>query len=105
MNLHTAPIHAYACPICGVPLKPNSRYPNYVCHECGGRAASRDGRRLVFSDVTAASPNLLLISGYCAHYKDDGTECLSHDCWIDGIRCRADEAHFGGIAIEKVADK
>lgn len=27
---------------------------------------------------------------------------MSHDCYIDGIKCSADEAYFGGIVIEKV---
>jgi hypothetical protein len=26
-----------------------------------------------------------------------------HDCWIDGIRCYADEHRFGGIVIEIAA--
>jgi hypothetical protein len=26
-----------------------------------------------------------------------------HDCWIDGIRCYADEHRFGGIVIEVAA--
>ena len=31
---------------------------------------------------------------------DTGDSYDSHDCWIDGVACRADEARFGGIVIE-----
>jgi len=33
---------------------------------------------------------------------DSKEEYKSHDCYIDGIKCRADEARFGGIVIEVV---
>lgn len=83
----------HQCPICGVPLEPVARYPRYVCNDCADKAASADGRPLKFF-------NLGLSGGYGAIYADDQTRYNSHDCFIDGQSCRADEARFGGIVIE-----
>ena len=82
------------CPICGVALEPVARYPRYVCRTCASRARSRDGRPLEFF-------NLGLSGGYGARYADDHAPYQSHDCFIDGHPCRADEARFGGIVIEQ----
>jgi hypothetical protein len=38
--------------------------------------------------------------GYGAQYRDNQSPYYHHDCFIDGRRCRADEARFGGIVIE-----
>ena len=84
---------SHACPICGIALEPVPRYPRYVCADCAVRAASADGRRLDFSNID-------LSGGYAARYADTGEPYDSHACWIDGIRCHADEARFGGIVVE-----
>lgn len=84
---------SHACPICGIALEPVPRYPRYVCRDCAVRAASADGRRLAFS-------NIGLSGGYAARYADTDEPYDGHDCWIDGIRCHADEARFGRIMIE-----
>lgn len=81
------------CPICEKPLESVARYPRYVCDACCGRVVSADGRPLEFF-------NLALSGGYGARYADDGAVYDSHECFIDGRPCRADEARFGGIVIE-----
>lgn len=86
----------HQCPICRIPLAPVSRYPRYVCQECADKAVSIDGRLLEFF-------NLGLSGGYGARYADDQASYNSHDCFIDGQLCHANEARFGGIVIE-VAD-
>lgn len=83
------------CPICNTILEPVPRYLRYVCRECAGRAADRDGRKLTFSNVDMSG-------GYRAEYADTGADYNSHVCFIDGIECRASEARFGGIVIEAV---
>ena len=40
--------------------------------------------------------------GYAAEYADTGDPYESHECFVDGIECYADEARFGGIVIETV---
>ena len=84
---------SHACPICAASLEPQSRYPRYVCQACASRARSADGRPLTFA-------NGGFDGGYVATYADTGEPYNSHDCWIGGIACRADEARFGGIVIE-----
>ena len=83
------------CPICSVEVPPNERYPRYVCMTCAGKAASADGRLLKFGNVDMSG-------GFVAHYADTGEEYPSHECFIGGVKCRADEAKFGGIVIEVV---
>jgi hypothetical protein len=83
------------CPICSVEVRPNPRYPRYVCPTCAGKAASADGRLLQFGNVD-------LSGGFVARYADTGVEYSSHACFIGGVKCHADEARFGGIVIEAV---
>lgn len=58
-------------------------------------ATSEDGRQLLFF-------NLGFFGGYGARYKDSGEKYLSHICFINGVKCYADEARFGGIVIEVI---
>jgi len=82
-----------ACPICGVEVAPCDRYPRYVCANCARKAESPDGRPLSFGHVG-------LSGGYSAWFTDDGMPYQGHDCVIEGVRCRADEARFVGIVIQ-----
>jgi hypothetical protein len=84
------------CPICRTDVRPNPRYPDHLCNECAGRAVSADGRPLTFSNTS-------LSGGFEAIYADDGTRAeeitREHVVFVDGVRCRADEARFGGTVI------
>ena len=81
------------CPICSRPVARSERYPRYVCQTCAARAKSRDGRPLAFY-------NEGLSGGFVERYADDDTPYEGYECFIDGIRCHADEARFGGIVIQ-----
>ncbi len=81
------------CPICHASVVFSERYPRYVCNSCFYRAADEDGRSLAFSNVS-------LSGGFAALYRDTHEERDSHTCYIDGIKCRADESYFGGIVIQ-----
>ena len=83
------------CPICLIELTPSPRYPRYVCAACAGRAVDEDGRSLEFSNESFSG-------GFVAKYSDTGEARDSHTCYIDGVKCRADEAHFGGIIIQPI---
>jgi hypothetical protein len=76
-------------------VEPSARYPHYVCSECSTFAKSKDGRALVFMNESISG-------GYIAAYADTGGVYDNHDCYIHGIKCRADEHYFGGIVIVKV---
>jgi len=83
------------CPICGAEVAVVLRYPNYVCRQCAGKASSADRRKLSFCNKSHSG-------GFLAFYADTNEPYDSHVCFIEGIRCRADEARFGGIVIEKI---
>lgn len=86
------------CPICNRDVPESPRYPRHLCPKCAARATSRDGRPLLFTNADA--------SGGFVAYFDDTHEVYpgEHECWVDGRRCRADEAYFGGIVIQPSAD-
>jgi hypothetical protein len=63
--------------------------------ECARRAKTEDGRLLKFSKID-------MTGGFIAQYADTGESYSSHECYVDGIRCYADEGHFGGIVIQPV---
>ncbi len=86
--------HQY-CPICLVEVVQSPRYPRYVCANCDGRATDENGRLLMFSNES-------LSGGFIAKYADTGEGRDSHVCFIDGVKCWADEAHMGGIIIQPV---
>lgn len=83
------------CPICAVPVNVNLRYPNYVCSSCFSKATDINGRKLNFYNTSIGG-------GYLAQYADTQEEYPKHICYINQIKCWADEARFGGIVIQKV---
>ena len=88
--------HQY-CPICLLEVTPSPRYPHYVCTSCAERAADENGRPLEFSNESFSG-------GFIAKYSDTGEGRGSHICYIDGVKCWADEAYFGGIIIRPAED-
>ena len=82
----------YRCPICGTSGEVSQRYPRYICVECAHRAVDESGRGLKFSNVA-------LSGGFEARYRDNNEVRDSHVCFVDGVRCLADEAHMGGIVV------
>jgi hypothetical protein len=82
------------CPICGSPRPHSPRYPDHVCADCVARATDETGRVLRFWNESMSG-------GFVAKYADTGAKRDSHVCFVDGVRCRADEAYFGGIVVVK----
>jgi len=82
-----------ACPLCRAPLPVNPRYPRAVCSACVQRACDAEGRALEFFNADFGG-------GYLAVYREGREKYNSHDCFIDGHSCRADEARFGGIVVQ-----
>jgi hypothetical protein len=81
------------CPVCGREVKPNLRYPRYVCPPCIKRSTALGGEKIEFFQAGA----LGLLAG---RYSATGEEYMSADCFIDDMRCTADVARFGGIVIQ-----
>jgi predicted amidophosphoribosyltransferase len=83
------------CPVCQKSVQPSQRYPHYLCTECASKAKSKDGRLLRFGNESWSG-------GFVASYADTGEPYPSHECYIEGIACYADEHHMGGIVIKPV---
>ncbi len=88
------------CPICSVDLKPNPRYPNYICRTCASSdITDTEGTKVSFS-------NIGMTGGLSVSFYKDGAIVSSDDshqtftCFINGHRCIAQEARFGGIVIQ-----
>ncbi len=85
------------CPVCGREQPPVPRYPRYLCRDCVARACTAGGRPLAFFNTS-------LSGGFVARYADTdelaAEETVTHLVYVDGIRCWADEARFGGIVLQ-----
>lgn len=83
----------YECPICGVGLPANARYPRYVCQACAALAMDAAGRRVGFGNID--------ICGGCeGAYQGSGEAYDANVCFVAGRRCSVEEARFGGIVIQ-----
>ena len=89
---------AQKCPVCGGAVPPVPRYPRYVCRDCVPKARGRDGRSVAFGNDHP------LGYGCVGFYTDTNQPYPSSECWIDGVRCIAGEARFGGIVIEAMKE-
>jgi len=83
------------CPICGAPVIAPARYPRRLCPACVMEATDSRGRPLRFGNMDASG-------GFEARYADDGTLYDDHECFVRGIRCRAEEHHFGGVVVQPI---
>jgi hypothetical protein len=82
------------CPICRAPVTHFERYPLQVCDSCSERITDKDGRGISYMTLSWAG-------GLTATYADTGDRYLDEFCYIDGIKCRAEEDRFGrGIVIQ-----
>jgi len=85
------------CAICGAPdeqVGPATRYPRGVCPTCAERALAPDGEPVRFHNTGPLGTG-------CARHRASGVVEDDPVCFIDGIRCRAEEARFGGIVIQR----
>jgi len=83
------------CPVCGQKIAFQARYPRCVCQDCAKLAADITGRRFLFYNADASG-------GFRAFYADNNEFYDSHQCFINGLECRADEAKLGGIVIQLI---
>lgn len=81
------------CPLCGAPRPFDPRYPRAVCAACVEQARDAEGQPLVFY-------NEGLSGGFVAVVRATGAIHPGRECYINGARCYADEARFGGIVVQ-----
>ena len=90
-------VELVTCPICGTEQPAVPRYPGYLCRECVSRASTEDGRRLRLVNTSISG-------GFAARYADTEELCeevtITHLVYVDGTRCWADEARYGGIVVQ-----
>ena len=84
------------CPICSNEVIPMSRYSNYICDKCIKEATDGEGRKVVFGNTN------VLGHGCQGKYRATDEEYETNICFIKGMKCKAQEAYFGGIVIQPV---
>ena len=89
----TLPINAQHCPICSVEVPAFPRYPTYICTDCLiiHTPCDDDGNHIDFENTDDYGNGFASIV--------NGVRGNVHTCWVNGIKCRADSARFGGIVI------
>ena len=81
------------CPICSQPVQYWERYPGLLCQECSKRTTDKNGTRVSHYNVS--------FSGGCYGVYDEGKETyMDPYCYVDGVKCIADEHRFGGIVVQ-----
>jgi hypothetical protein len=83
------------CPSCNIKVNPSPRYPDYICENCVNKAQSEDGRPVKFYNEDAGG-------GCIGEYADTKATYEGNIVYVNGIKCEAQEAHFGGIVIKPV---
>ena len=88
-------------PMCDLLVNPSPRYPSYVCSDCRHQSPPVDasGNQIDFFNADFAG-------GFISETTVNGEKIRgnNHECFIRGVRCRADEARFGGIVITTAQD-
>jgi len=71
------------CPICKGSVKPQPRYPTYICEQCLADGVEVNGQVVPKSKVDVYSS-------------------LSVNCKVQGVDCIAQEARFGGTVVQAI---
>ena len=80
------------CPICNEMMNSYyERYPNMVCCKCSGKTITDKGIKIEFYNIDISGGFYSLVN----NIKGD-----IHECYIDKLKCYADEARFGGIVVQ-----
>lgn len=85
------------CPCCKKLTEICHRHPKYICRECVNTypILNKDGEEVVFSNIDWTG-------GFVSRVKNSTVCQEDHICYINGIKCWADEYRFGGIVIEAI---
>lgn len=79
------------CPVCSTEVDFQFRYPRYLCEACRHRTTDAGGRPVDFFNYDLGGYGVL------GQYRDREEPYDENFCFVDGIRCIAEEARFGGI--------
>jgi hypothetical protein len=87
-------INKQYCPICKSEVHPYLRYPKYVCDNCFSQATDENQRKVTFENIS-------FWGGCQGIYIDTQEKYDNNICYIQGHKCIANEARFGGVVIQK----
>ena len=79
------------CPICDKNILHFERYPKMICNECIELAVNENGKSIKFSNVDVTGGFISIVN----NIKGE-----DHECYINNLKCYADEARFGGIVVQ-----
>lgn len=86
-----------SCPICNTVFNRFIRYPKSICSTCANLdIKDSNGNIVTFTniDISGGFQSLHVGEGNQIEKKEE------HECYINGKKCWADEARFGGIVIQ-----
>ena len=83
------------CPICSKNMRQSQRYPNCICPDCYQLTVTDKGETITFINED-------IWGGFKSIVNNKQGEI--HECYVNNIKCYADEARFGGIVISKIMD-
>lgn len=88
-------VSTQVCPVCGNKVIDNPRYPTYVCSTCMANAENEQQQKVQFFNEDMGVGCIGFIRGTQIPYE-------SNICFINGVKCIAQEAYMGGIVIQPV---
>ncbi len=90
----------HLCPICNVNTIYTCGYcPRDICGSCVNKAVDKNEDKVGFSNTCMWGGGFQTII-----YKKDGSEEIDNKfgfiCYINGIKCKAEEHRYGGISVQ-----
>ena len=86
------------CPVCNEVASVTPRYPSCVCRDCINKYGTLDinNNLIIFQNesISGGIRAFRIING-----KQE--EVYSYECYVNKIKCIAQEHRFGGIVIQK----
>lgn len=91
-------MHQHKCPICENNMNYFARYPKAVCGDCVELTTDKTGNKVKFYNSD------MLGSGFYSVHDIENKKIKKedHECYINNIKCYAEEGRFGGIIIQLV---
>ena len=84
------------CPICNHLRSTISRYPNKICQNCEMLTVTEKGEKIEFFNIDHTGGFMSIVNNVKGNI---------HECYVNNIKCYADEARFGGIVVSKIINK
>ena len=83
------------CPICNELRITTQKYPNKICEKCQKLTVTKNNEKIEFFNIDHTGGFVSIVN------KKYGN---IHECYVNNIKCYADEARFGGIVVSKVIE-